>query len=73
MTLENMGGVPMKRDTFKTRGYRFAEVYLRTSTRDTNLQIHIETNDKTKPPTNVAIYMRNIDTVCSQILFEGMK
>lgn len=73
VTLENMGGVPLKRDTFKTKSYRFAETYLRTSTKDTNLSIHIETGDKTKPPTDVTIYMRDIDSVCSDIRFEGVK
>ncbi len=73
VTLENMGGVPLKRDTFKVKTYRFAETYLRTSTKDTNLSIHIETNDKTNRPTDVTIYMRDVDTVCSDIRFEGLK
>ncbi len=73
VTLENMGGVPLKRDTFKTRGYRFAETYLRTTTKDTNLAIHVETADKTKQPTDVTIYMRDVDSVCSEIRFEGVK
>jgi hypothetical protein len=73
VTLENMGGVPLKRDTFKTKSFRFAETYLRTSTKDTNLAIHIETSDKTKRPTDVTLYMRDVDSVCSDIRFEGVK
>ena len=71
--LENMGGVPLHRDTMRSKTYRFADLYLRTATRDTNLQIHIELSDKTKPPTDVSVFVRDVDTVCSQIRFEGMK
>ncbi|MEO6938744.1 MAG: hypothetical protein ABI444_01170 [Candidatus Kapaibacterium sp.] len=73
VNLENMGGVPMKRDTIRTTKYVFAETYLRTITKDTNLSIHIETSDRKKPPTDVEVYVRNVDSVYSQIRFEGMK
>ena len=73
VNLENMGGVPMKRDTIRTTKYFFAETYLRTITKDTNLSIHIETSDRKKPPTDVEVYVRNVDSVYSQIRFEGIK
>jgi len=57
--LENMGGVPLKRDTIRATKTLKMEEYLRTITKDTNMILHIESSDRTKGPTEVVVYIRN--------------
>jgi hypothetical protein len=71
--VQNMGGVPLKRDTVRTRKTVKAEELLRTVTKDTNLRIHIEFNDWKKTPTDVVVYIRKADSVYRNIRFEGIQ
>lgn len=73
-TLENMGGVPLKRDTIRAEKSLRLEDYLQTVTKDTNLQLHIESNDRTKTPSEIVIYIRNHpDSVYQKIILQGQK
>lgn len=71
VVLENMGGVPLKRDTIRSERRESAEWYLRTGTLDTNMHIHIEYPDYKKPQTDVVCYIRNRDSVYREIMFVG--
>lgn len=69
VTLQNMGGVPLRRDTLRAAMQLPAEQYLRTGTLDTNMHLHIEFSDYRKPSTDVIILIRNRDSVYREILF----
>src|SRR2546421_838800 len=57
VTLRNMGGVPLKRDTIRTVIHVPAEQFLRTGTLDTNLHLTIEFPDPHRAPTDVIVYI----------------
>lgn len=69
VTLQNMGGVPLRRDTLRGTMQMPAEQYLRTGTQDTNMHLHIEFPDYRKPTTDVIVLIRNRDSVYREILF----
>jgi hypothetical protein len=69
VTLQNMGGVPLKRDTIRALRQVSAEQYLRTGTQDTNMHLHIDFPDYRKPSTDVIIFIRNRDSIYREILF----
>ncbi len=71
VTLENMGGVPLRRDTIRGLVKESAEMFLRTGTLDTNMHLHIDFPDYKKPQTDVVIYIRNRDSVYREIMFVG--
>ena len=69
ITLRNMGGVPLKRDTIRSVVREPAEIFLRTGTRDTNMRLTVESADTRKPETNVVVFIRNRDSVYREFLF----
>jgi hypothetical protein len=69
ITLQNMGGVPLRRDTLHGPLQVPAEQYLRTGTLDTNMHLHVDFPDYRKPPTDVIVLVRNRDSVYREILF----
>jgi hypothetical protein len=71
VTLRNMGGVPLKRDTIRGPIREPAEIFLRTGTLDTNMHLHIEFLDWHRPQTDVVVYIRNRDSVYREFLFVG--
>ena len=71
VTLRNMGGVPLRRDTINGVRHESAEQFLRTGTLDTNMHIHIEFPDWKKAPTDVVVFIRNRDSVYREFLFFG--
>ncbi|HWF44497.1 MAG TPA: hypothetical protein VG537_07640 [Candidatus Kapabacteria bacterium] len=71
VTLRNMGGVPLKRDTIRGAIREPAEIFLRTGTLDTNMNLHIEFPDWHRPQTDVIVYIRNRDSVYREFLFVG--
>src|SRR5579883_1466462 len=71
VTLRNMGGVPLKRDTIRGVKREPAELFLHTGTRDTNMHLTIESTDARRQPTDVVIYIRNRDSVYREFLFFG--
>jgi hypothetical protein len=73
VVVQNMGGVPLRRDTIRTTKTFPAETFLRTFTKDTNLRIHVEFTDWKKTPTDVVVYIRHVDSIYRSIRFEGAK
>ncbi len=71
VTLRNMGGVPLRRDTIRSARQESAEHFLRTGTLDTNMHIHIEFADWKRAPTDVVVFIRNRDSVYREFLFSG--
>lgn len=69
--LENAGGVPLRRDTFRTTDTLPLEHYLRTPGKDTNLYLRIEYSDYHKAPSDVFLYIRNPDSVYREVVFIG--
>ncbi len=69
VTLRNMGGVPLKRDTVQTSEHFSAEHFLRTGTRDTNMHLTIEFADPRRQPTDDIVYIRNLDSAFREYLF----
>ncbi len=69
--LQNMGGVPLRRDTIRGQKSIPAEQYLRTVTRDTNLRLHVEFSDWRRPATDIIVYLRNRDSVYREVLVRG--
>jgi hypothetical protein len=70
VSLQNMGGVPLKRDTVRGPLQFSAEHFLRTGTLDTNMHLHVDFPDYRKPPTDVIVLIRNRDSVYREILFK---
>jgi hypothetical protein len=70
ISLQNMGGVPLRRDTLRAPMQIAAEQFLRTGTLDTNMHLHIDFPDYRKPPTDVIVLIRNRDSVYREILFK---
>jgi len=69
VTLRNMGGVPLKRDTVRSSSRFPAETFLRTGTRDTNMHLTVEFADPHRPATDAAVFIRNRDSVYREFLF----
>jgi hypothetical protein len=69
VTLRNMGGVPLQRDTIRSFQRVPAERFLRTGTRDTTMQITIEFPDSRRPQTDVIVFIRNLDSAYREFLF----
>ena len=69
--LENMGGVPLRRDTIRKLTSIPAETYLRTVTHDTNLRLHVEFSDWKIPASDILIYVRNTDSIYREVLIRG--
>jgi hypothetical protein len=69
--LENAGGVPLRRDTFRTTDTLSLEHYLRTPGKDTNLYLRIEYADYNKAPSDVFLYIRSPDSVFREVVFVG--
>jgi hypothetical protein len=73
VTLQNMGGVPLRRDTIRAERSFPAEDYLQTMTKDTNLRLRIDFQNYRIPPTDVIIYIRTPDSAYERIRFEGKR
>jgi hypothetical protein len=73
VSVENMGGVPLKRDTIWVTKTIPVEEFLHTSTKDTNLNLHIAFKDWHKAPSDIVLYIRNADSVYAKVRFEGAK
>jgi hypothetical protein len=71
--LQNMGGVPLRRDTVRKETTFACEEYLQTMTLDTNLRIHVEFQNYRTPTTDVSVFIRTPDSAYRQIRFEGKK
>ena len=71
VTLRNMGGVPLKRDTIQGLRRFPAELFLRTGTLDTNMHLNVEFSDWHKAQTDVVVYIRNRDSVYREFLLFG--
>ncbi|HEX5316364.1 MAG TPA: hypothetical protein VFX22_06910 [Candidatus Kapabacteria bacterium] len=69
VTLRNMGGVPLKRDTIRGVQRDGAEHFLRTGTRDTNMHLTIAFSDPRRPETDVIVFIRNVDSAYREFLF----
>jgi len=69
VTLRNMGGVPLKRDTIRSAIRLPAEQFLRTGTRDTNMHLTIDFPDPRRPETDVIVFIRNLDSAYREFLF----
>ena len=69
VTLRNMGGVPLKRDTIRGPERLSAEHFLRTGTRDTNMHLTIEFSDPRRTSTDDMIFIRNLDSAYREFLF----
>lgn len=69
VTLRNMGGVPLKRDTIRGVQREAAEHFLRTGTRDTNMHLTIGFSDPHRPETDVIVFIRNVDSAYREFLF----
>lgn len=69
VTLRNMGGVPLKRDTVRAFQKVSAEHFLRTGTRDTTMRLTIDFPNPRRPPTEVLVFIRNLDSVYREYLF----
>ena len=69
VTLRNMGGVPLKRDTIRSVVHLPAEHFLRTETRDTNMLLTIGFSDPRRPETDVIVFIRNLDSAYREFLF----
>ena len=69
VTLRNMGGVPLKRDTIRRPSKTAAESFLRTGTMDTNMHMTIEHANSKLPETDIIIFIRNRDSVYKEFLF----
>jgi hypothetical protein len=71
VTIRNMGGVPLHRDTIRSARREAAELFLRTGTLDTNMHLTIEFADPHRAPTDVIVFIRNRDSVFREFLFLG--
>ncbi|HZK76883.1 MAG TPA: hypothetical protein VFD13_08255 [Candidatus Kapabacteria bacterium] len=69
VTLRNMGGVPLMRDTIRGVQHESAEHFLRTGTRDTNMHLTIAFADSRRPETDVIVFIRNLDSAYREFLF----
>ena len=71
VTLRNMGGVPLHRDTIRSARREAAEHFLRTGTLDTNMHLTIDFADPRRASTDVIVFIRNRDSVYREFLFYG--
>ncbi len=69
VTMRNMGGVPLKRDTVRRASKAAAERFFRTGTLDTNMHLTVEHLNPKIPETDVIVFIRNRDSVYREFLF----